>query len=397
VILRAACIQANTGGDVDANLKTLTQSIREAAAAGATFIATPENSDALRKSPLLPGVLFAEAEHPFVPAFSDLARDLNCWVLLGSIAVKAEDGRRFNRSLLFNAEGEIAARYDKLHLFSYNGGPGETYDEAATCAPGDQAILAQTPWGGLGLTICYDLRFAALYRALAQAGAALITVPSAFTVPTGTAHWHVLLRARAIETGCYILAPAQTGTHEDGRKTYGHSLIVSPWGEVLKDAGTEPGMIVADLDLDKVAEARKALPSLKHDREFKFKLEGDYMYPCPCCGYLVHDEPPGSYNICKICFWEDDISQLRFPEMAGGANGVSLIQAQKNFVSIGACEERIRQHVRQPLSGEERDPTWRPIDPQRDFYDYPNLSKNYLDLSTEGYPEDTTRLYYWRR
>jgi predicted amidohydrolase len=175
----------------------------------------------------------------------------------------------YNRSLVFNPLGAIVGRYDKIHLYDADPKPGESYRESDDIMPGEKAVIVDTPWCKLGLTICYDVRFAHLYRALAKAGAAIITVPSAFTVPTGTAHWHVMLRARAIETGCYILAPAQTGTHDSGRKTYGHSLIVNPWGEVVADAGDQPGIITAKLDLSKVDEARKALMQLQHDREYE--------------------------------------------------------------------------------------------------------------------------------
>ncbi|HYD99546.1 MAG TPA: carbon-nitrogen hydrolase family protein, partial [Alphaproteobacteria bacterium] len=182
--------------------------------------------------------------------------------------VLLEDGRVANRLFVIDPQGEIRARYDKIHMFDVDLAGGESYRESATFRPGEQAVLAQTPWGGLGMTVCYDLRFPHLYRALAQAGARLLAVPAAFTVPTGRAHWHVLLRARAIETGCFVIAPAQTGTHDAGRQTYGHSLIVDPWGEVLADGGGEPGFVTADLDLGRIDEARGMVPALRHDRPF---------------------------------------------------------------------------------------------------------------------------------
>jgi predicted amidohydrolase len=209
-----------------------------------------------------------EAEHPGVPAFQALAAELKAWLLIGSLAVKLDAKTCANRSFLFDPQGRIAARYDKIHMFDVDLANGETYRESATFRPGEQAVTADLPWGRVGLTVCYDLRFAYLYRALAQAGASFLTVPAAFTVPTGEAHWHVLLRARAIETGCYVFAPAQCGEHAEGRKTYGHSLIVAPWGEVLADGGEEVGIIYADVDPAKVTKARNMVPALRHDRPF---------------------------------------------------------------------------------------------------------------------------------
>ena len=221
--------------------------IRAAAGAGAQLVMTPENTTliepnrarALAKTP-------PEEAHPGVPHFAALAKELGIWLLIGSMPVRADDKRIANRSFLFDPNGAMAARYDKIHMFDVDLPNGETYRESNGVRPGEQAVVASTPWGGLGLTICYDVRFGYLHRALAHAGAVMLTVPAAFTVPTGQAHWHVLLRARAIETGCYVFAPAQTGEHAEGRLTYGHSLIVSPWGEVLADAGEEPGFIIAE-------------------------------------------------------------------------------------------------------------------------------------------------------
>jgi predicted amidohydrolase len=263
-----ACLQVSAGREVEPNLRFVEDMARAAHAAGARFITTPENVVMMepdRKA------RFAKAEDPSNPyalaRFSALAEELGLWFLVGSLAVRTEDEARLaNRSYLIAPSGRIVARYDKIHMFDVDLANGESYRESAHFSPGARAVLAETPWGGLGLTICYDLRFGALYRALAKAGARILTVPSAFTVPTGRAHWHVLLRARAIETGCFVIAPAQTGTHAEGRKTYGHSLIVDPWGEILADGGEATGFITATLDLARVDEARRMVPSLGHDR-----------------------------------------------------------------------------------------------------------------------------------
>ena len=268
--LTVACVQVSAGTDIAENLAAAGDLVRRARDAGASFIATPENVSMIvqGRDKVLARVR-PESDHPGIPFFADLARETGAWLLAGSLGVLLEDGRVANRSLLFDEHGAIAARYDKIHMFDVDLKGGESYRESATFRPGGRAVLASTPWGGLGMSVCYDVRFAALYRALAQAGAAILTVPAAFTVPTGRAHWHVLLRARAIETGCFDLAPAQTGTHDAGRRTYGHSLIVSPWGEVLADAGEEVGFVTAELDLDQVAEARAMVPALTHDRAFE--------------------------------------------------------------------------------------------------------------------------------
>jgi predicted amidohydrolase len=210
-----------------------------------------------------------EASHPALAAFREAAAKAGAWLLIGSIGVKVEGGERLaNRSYLLDASGNIVATYDKIHMFDVDLAGGESYRESATFRPGDRAVLADTPWGLLGMTVCYDLRFPHLYRTLAQAGARFITIPAAFTRPTGSAHWHVLQRARAIETGCYIFAPAQCGEHTQGRKTYGHSLIVAPWGEVLADGGDDVGIISAEIDTAKIDEARRMVPSLQHDRPY---------------------------------------------------------------------------------------------------------------------------------
>ena len=270
---KAACVQMNSAAEIAPNLESAGALIHAAATAGAQLIMTPENTTLiepnrarqLTKTP-------SEEAHPGVSHFAALAKELGIWLLIGSMPVRAEENRIANRSFLFDPGGSIVARYDKIHMFDVDLPNGETYRESNGVRPGEQAVVAATPWGGLGLTICYDVRFAYLHRALAHAGAVMLTVPAAFTVPTGQAHWHVLLRARAIETGCFVFAPAQTGEHAEGRLTYGHSLIVSPWGEVLADAGDAPGFILADINLEQVSKARSMVPALRHDREFQRPL-----------------------------------------------------------------------------------------------------------------------------
>jgi len=265
---RAACVQLRSGEDVAANVQAASALIREAAAGGAHFIATPENTTLMAADA---GAKLASsytaADDPALPAFAALAKELGVHLLIGSLAIKVSETKTANRSILFKPDGRVGARYDKIHLFDVDLG-GEAYAESRTVAGGNQAVIAPTPWGRIGLTVCYDVRFPQLYRALALGGAFAFTVPSAFTVPTGEAHWHVLLRARAIENGAFVIAPAQGGTHANGRKTYGHSLIVGPWGEVLAEAGMEPGVIYADIDPAESAAARAKLPSLQHGRDF---------------------------------------------------------------------------------------------------------------------------------
>ena len=228
---------------------------------------TPEMTNILEPDrPRLRSLARPEAEDESVAAFSALAEELGLWLNIGSLALKGPGDKLLNRSLLFAPNGAIAARYDKIHLFDVDLPTGESLRESHAYDGGAQAVLVETPLGPIGLTICYDMRFPHLYRALAKAGAKLFTVPSAFTVPTGHAHWHVLLRARAIETGSFVLAAAQGGRHESGRETYGHSLIVSPWGEVLAEAGIEPGLVIADIDLAQADVARARIPALVHDR-----------------------------------------------------------------------------------------------------------------------------------
>jgi len=266
---RAGLVQMTAGADVAANIAQARAGIRRAADQGAALIATPEMTSLLvfGRAAVLAGAV-AEADDPALAQFTALARELERWLLIGSLAIRLDGDRVANRSFLIGPDGRIAARYDKLHMFDADPPSGPSYRESRLYAAGDSAVLAATPWGPLGMTICYDMRFPHLYRALAKAGASIIAVPSAFTRPTGKAHWRVLLRARAIETGCFILAPAQTGRNDAGRETFGHSLIVAPWGEVLADAGEAPGVVLANIDLDQVARARARIPSLNADRAF---------------------------------------------------------------------------------------------------------------------------------
>ncbi len=267
---RVALIQFTAAREPEANIAPVSAMIRQARAEGAALICTPENTGFLEPHAK---ELIAKAEpeerHRSLAAYRDLAAETGAWLLIGSLAVKmpAED-RVANRSYLIDPKGAVAASYDKIHLFDVDLPGGESYRESKTYSPGGRAVIADLPWGRLGLSICYDLRFAHYYRSLAQAGAHYLTVPAAFTQPTGKAHWHVLLRARAIETGCYVFAPAQTGTHAEGRKTYGHSLIVAPWGEVLADGGDAPGIVAGEIDPAAVAQARGAVPALDHDRPY---------------------------------------------------------------------------------------------------------------------------------
>ncbi len=269
VRFKAACVQVTAGRELRPNLETALRLGRDARRMGADFIAYPENvtmiepvgADAIRKA--LP-----EAEHPGIPAFRALARETGAWILAGSLSIRLSEAKYANRSLLFDPAGNVAARYDKLHLFDVDLPGGERHRESERIVPGDRAVTAATPWGVLGLTICYDIRFPQLYRALAKAGATMFTVPAAFTEQTGRAHWHILMRARAIECGAFVIAAAQCGTHAQGRRTYGHSLIVDPWGEVIADGGESEGVIVAEIDPAKAAEARRRIPALQHDRTF---------------------------------------------------------------------------------------------------------------------------------
>lgn len=266
---KAALVQLCSGRDVEKNIAAASDLIRAAAAAGADYIQTPENTQIMElEKPRLLTQLQLEQDSAAVAAFSALAHELKRWLHIGSLAVKCENGKLANRSFLFAPDGSTAARYDKIHMFDVDLGNGEVYRESATYEPGQKAVIAELPWGGLGMTICYDLRFPALHRALAQGGASFISVPAAFTRITGEAHWITLLRARAIEAQCFVLAAAQGGRHENGRETFGHSVIIAPWGEVLAEADVEPGFIMAEIDPLRIADARRKVPSLQHDRSF---------------------------------------------------------------------------------------------------------------------------------
>ena len=267
--MRIALLQMTSGIDPAANAATLVDAVGAAKAGGAGMLFTPEMSGLLdrnraRAAPLLRD----EANDPVLTAVREAARAHGVWVALGSLALAGErsDGRLINRSLLIDAEGAIRARYDKLHLFDVDLPTGESWRESSAYAPGEGAVIASTPAGLLGLSVCYDLRFPALYAALSDAGAELLTIPAAFTVPTGKAHWHVLMRARAIENAAWVIAAAQIGSHEDGRATFGHSLVVDPWGEIVLDMGKEPGLAFAETDLARVVDARARIPVLAHRR-----------------------------------------------------------------------------------------------------------------------------------
>ncbi|MEZ5996256.1 MAG: carbon-nitrogen hydrolase family protein [Hyphomonadaceae bacterium] len=269
--LRAAAIQLRSGIEPAANREAALPLLREAASSGARFIATPECTPVLdrNKERMLAGVS-DESHDPEIGAWGRIAQELGVWLLLGSGSIAAGNGKVFNRSFLYDPSGKVRARYDKINLFDVQLGGGEAYRESDTFEAGAQAVLAEGPMGAkIGLTICYDVRFPRLYGALARAGAEIIAVPAAFTATTGQAHWETLLRARAIETACFVIAPAQGGRHEDGRATWGHSTIVNPWGKVIaKLDNDEPGYIVADLDLDQVAEARAKIPAWQGGRDF---------------------------------------------------------------------------------------------------------------------------------
>lgn len=265
----AACIQVNATNDLDTNIATASAMVREAREKGAHMVFMPENVAMMewgRQN--IVAKAFAEDSHPALAAFRSLALELGIWLHCGTLHVRVPDGKVANRTYVLDPDGNVAAKYDKIHMFDVDLGNGESYRESATFEPGLEAVVVDLPWGVLGLSICYDIRFPYLYRALAKAGADFLTIPAAFTKVTGEAHWHVLQRARAIETGCYVISPAQTGTHVNDRKTFGHAMIVDPWGEVLADAGEAPGIILAEIDPARVGEVRGKVPSLTHDRPF---------------------------------------------------------------------------------------------------------------------------------
>jgi deaminated glutathione amidase len=266
----AALVQLRSGLMPMSNLGTSARLIREAKDGGAEYVLTPEMTNILEvKRERLFAAIASEENDPSLASFRELARKLRIFLHIGSLAIKLSPERAANRSFLIDREGEIIARYDKIHMFDVDLAGGESYRESRTYRPGEIAMTADLPWGRLGLTICYDLRFPALYRALARAGCAFLSIPSAFTKQTGEAHWHVLNRARAIENGAFVFAAAQGGRHENGRDTFGHSLIVDPWGRILSEAGTEPGVILANIDPAEVPAARAKIPSLEHGRRFE--------------------------------------------------------------------------------------------------------------------------------
>ena len=272
----AACIQFTAGPDPEPNLHQVSELIRQARGAGADLIMTPEVSNFIENGRRRRDKARREADDPFLAGMRDLARETGAWILVGSLVIdpagepgaEAGEERLANRSFLIDAQGGVVARYDKIHMFDIDLPGGESYRESNAYRPGGSTVVAETPWGRLGMSVCYDVRFPYLYRALAQAGADFLAVPSVFTVPTGKAHWHVLLRARAIENGCFVFAPAQWGEHAGGRRSYGHSLIVDPWGEVLADGGEGTGIVTAQIDPERIAKARGMVPSLQHDRGF---------------------------------------------------------------------------------------------------------------------------------
>jgi deaminated glutathione amidase len=266
----AGLVQMRSGLSPHANLDAAVRLIEEAKSAGADYVLTPEMTNILEiKRERLFAAIAPEESDATLAAFRGLARKLGIFLHVGSLAIKLASERAANRSFLIDPNGDIIARYDKIHMFDVELGEGESYRESYSYRPGEIGVAADLPWGRLGLTVCYDLRFPALYRALAEAGCSFLTIPSAFTRQTGEAHWHVLCRARAIENGAFVLAAAQGGKHENGRETFGHSLVVDPWGRVLAEGGTDPGVIVAVIDPAAVTAARAKIPSLQHGRRFE--------------------------------------------------------------------------------------------------------------------------------
>lgn len=274
--LRIGLLQTTTGIHHDENATILAAGLNRLADDGASLAFTPEMSGMLdRNRDRAMAAAVAEADNPVLAAVRNMAAKRGLWVHLGSLAIKSpcHDDRLVNRGFLIDPSGAICARYDKIHLFDVDLPGGERYRESGTYAPGDGAVVADTPWGRLGLSICYDLRFPALYSALTEAGATILSIPAAFTRPTGAAHWHILLRARAIEAGAFVVAAAQTGVHQDGRETYGHSLVIDPWGNVLLDMGVDSGHAILDVDLTKISATRSRIPALAHRRPISVRLE----------------------------------------------------------------------------------------------------------------------------
>lgn len=270
----AACIQNHAKNNISDNLSDVRNLIREAVKKKADFIALPECVSLMEPdAEALEAKVPEEKNHPFLPMYEEEARSSGTWILGGSLAVRISDkhkaeNRIANRLYLFNPDGKIVSTYDKIHMFDVDLGNGISYKESATYAPGEKAIVTPLPWGNLGLSICYDIRFAYLYRALAQAGANILCAPAAFTKITGQAHWHVLQRARAIETGCFMISPGLCGDHGHGKESFGHSVIIDPWGEILADGGTDIGIITAKIDMTIVTEARQRVPAISHDKTF---------------------------------------------------------------------------------------------------------------------------------
>ena len=267
---KAAMIQMRAGLTVSANIDAAVRMIGEAKSAGAHYVQTPEMTNILaaRREQLFAAVV-EEEQDASLATLRELARRLGIYIHAGSLAIKLSNDRASNRSFLIDPKGDIAARYDKIHMFDVDLADGESYRESRNYRPGELAVLTDLPWGRLGLTVCYDLRFPALYRALAEAGAIMLAIPSAFTKQTGEAHWHVLMRSRAIENGCFVFAAAQGGKHENGRETYGHSLVIDPWGRIIAEGGIDPGIIMVEIDPAEVAKARARIPSLQHGRRFE--------------------------------------------------------------------------------------------------------------------------------
>jgi len=267
---KAAMIQMRSGLRPDVNIDAAVRYIGDAKEAGADYVLTPEMTNILAANrEQLFAVAVEEEADASLATLREVARKLGIYVHIGSLAIRISPDRAANRSFLIDPKGDILARYDKIHMFDVDLAGGESYRESRNYRPGELAVLADLPWGRLGLTVCYDLRFPALYRALAEAGATMLTIPSAFTKQTGEAHWHVLIRSRAVENGCFVFAAAQGGRHKNGRDTFGHSLIVDPWGRILAEGDTEPGVIVAEIDPAEVAKARARIPSLQHGRRFE--------------------------------------------------------------------------------------------------------------------------------
>ncbi len=267
---KVGLIQMRSGVDPQANLTAAARMIGEAQRAGAEYVLTPEMTNIMEvKRERLFATLVEEEHDASLAAFRELARKLSIYLHVGSLAIKASHDKAINRSFLIDRKGEIVARYDKIHMFDVDLENGESYRESRNYRAGELAVVADLPWGRIGLTVCYDLRFPALYRALSEAGASFLTVPSAFTKQTGEAHWHVLLRARAIENTCFVFAAAQGGKHENGRETFGHSLVIDPWGRILAEGGIEPGVVMAEIDPAEVSAVRARLPSLQHGRRFE--------------------------------------------------------------------------------------------------------------------------------